>query len=250
MYLNVKFYLTAIFIILLCSNISNAQNKKSVDLRNHKKAFGDSTYFRNNTTDYNKLILFKTDSIFVKVKKDDWLSKIAGRYYNDIYDWVKIYEINKDKIKNPDIILPGMKLLVIINRYREKTPEEYAALTPKTITTKKKIEEFEFGGLVVDETQSKIGHDFFELFYSKWTFPDAAKSFNIIMSEKPMPSMGTQISLRVNDEEILQQFVQPKGDLLEEMSDYFVQYTSQYIENYELIQSDLNGTDLKGTGIY
>ena len=37
----------------------------------------------------------------------DTLSKIAKREYGDAAKWKKIYEANKDTIKNPDLIYPG-----------------------------------------------------------------------------------------------------------------------------------------------
>ncbi|HEX6053824.1 MAG TPA: LysM peptidoglycan-binding domain-containing protein [Gemmatimonadaceae bacterium] len=37
----------------------------------------------------------------------DTLSKIAKREYGDAAKWQKIYEANKDTIKNPDLIYPG-----------------------------------------------------------------------------------------------------------------------------------------------
>ncbi len=41
------------------------------------------------------------------VVKGDSLSKIAKRFYGDAQRWKKIYEANKDQIKNPDLIHPG-----------------------------------------------------------------------------------------------------------------------------------------------
>jgi nucleoid-associated protein YgaU len=37
----------------------------------------------------------------------DTLSKIAKREYGDASEWHRIYEANKDTIKNPDLIYPG-----------------------------------------------------------------------------------------------------------------------------------------------
>ena len=41
------------------------------------------------------------------VVKGDSLSKIAKQFYGDAQQWKKIYEANKDSIKNPDLIYPG-----------------------------------------------------------------------------------------------------------------------------------------------
>lgn len=45
-----------------------------------------------------------------KVKKGDYLCKIARNYYSNCEKWRIIYEANRDKIKDPDIILPNMIL--------------------------------------------------------------------------------------------------------------------------------------------
>jgi nucleoid-associated protein YgaU len=37
----------------------------------------------------------------------DSLSKIAKREYGDASQWKRIYDANKDEIKNPDLIYPG-----------------------------------------------------------------------------------------------------------------------------------------------
>lgn len=41
------------------------------------------------------------------VVKGDSLSKIAKHFYGNAGQWKKIYEANKDVIKNPDLIYPG-----------------------------------------------------------------------------------------------------------------------------------------------
>jgi nucleoid-associated protein YgaU len=46
------------------------------------------------------------------VKAGDTLSKIAGQFYNSIGKWEKIYEANKDSLKNPNYIYVGMKLVI------------------------------------------------------------------------------------------------------------------------------------------
>ncbi len=46
----------------------------------------------------------------VTVKDGDSLSKIAKRELGDANKWHAIFEANKDKIKNPDLIHPGQVL--------------------------------------------------------------------------------------------------------------------------------------------
>jgi nucleoid-associated protein YgaU len=42
----------------------------------------------------------------------DSLSKIAKREYGDANSWKKIFEANRDQIKDPDLIHPGQKLRI------------------------------------------------------------------------------------------------------------------------------------------
>jgi nucleoid-associated protein YgaU len=44
------------------------------------------------------------------VQSGDSLSKIAKHVYGDASKWQKIFEANRDKIKNPDLIQPGQVL--------------------------------------------------------------------------------------------------------------------------------------------
>jgi nucleoid-associated protein YgaU len=46
------------------------------------------------------------------VTKDDTLQKIAKKFYNSYSKWTKIYEANKEKIKSPDHIKPGMTIKI------------------------------------------------------------------------------------------------------------------------------------------
>jgi len=46
------------------------------------------------------------------VQKDDTLQKISMKFFNTTKQWMKIYEANKDKLKSPDRIKPGMVLRI------------------------------------------------------------------------------------------------------------------------------------------
>ena len=46
------------------------------------------------------------------VQKGDTLSKIAAEYYGDARLYTKIFEANRDLLKDPDKIKPGQKLRI------------------------------------------------------------------------------------------------------------------------------------------
>lgn len=53
----------------------------------------------------------KTTRTYV-VQSGDSLSKIAKQFYGEANAWNRIFEANKDVIKNPDLIQPGWKLRI------------------------------------------------------------------------------------------------------------------------------------------
>jgi nucleoid-associated protein YgaU len=46
------------------------------------------------------------------VAAGDSLSKISKKLYGDANQWKRIFEANRDQIKNPDVIHPGQKLKI------------------------------------------------------------------------------------------------------------------------------------------
>jgi uncharacterized protein YidB (DUF937 family) len=46
------------------------------------------------------------------VEAGDSLSKIAKRYYGDAQQWRRIYDANREAVKDPDLIHPGQKLRI------------------------------------------------------------------------------------------------------------------------------------------
>ncbi len=105
--------------------------------------------------------------------------------------------------------------------------------------------------LIVDNTQTKVGADFFGLFYSIWeNLPVREAPFTVTIEERPFRGINTQVIITINDTEIFQQFLQPRFEYLQDLAEYAVQHTINYIENYEMIQEELQGEDLSGSGIY
>lgn len=49
------------------------------------------------------------------VEKDDTLQKISKKFYDTYAKWSRIYEANKDVIKNPDRIKPGTVLQIPVD---------------------------------------------------------------------------------------------------------------------------------------
>jgi curli production assembly/transport component CsgE len=110
--------------------------------------------------------------------------------------------------------------------------------------------EIEIDGLLVDDTKTKTGKDFYDLFYNRWEAPKGAKNYTITVSEKPFRLTATLIVVLINDNPVYQSILQPRQDIVEGLSEDAILTTQSYLANYEEIMKQLNGDDMTGSGIY
>jgi len=88
----------------------------------------------------------------------------------------------------------------------------------------------EIDGMVIDETRSKIGRDFYDVFYQYWQAPPNASQFTITISELPVQGMGSLIYVKVNDTETFRHRLQPRYDIIQEAARFAVRLTYNYLE--------------------
>ena len=105
-------------------------------------------------------------------------------------------------------------------------------------------------GLLVDNTKTKGGKDFYDLFYASWEAPLNARNFTITINEKPYRLTTTFIVVMINENVVYEALLQPRLDVIEYMTADAVQMARSYLINYEEINRELNGDDLSGSGIY
>ena len=110
--------------------------------------------------------------------------------------------------------------------------------------------DLEIGEMVFDETITKVGRDFYELFFNTWSNPTQIKDFSITVQERPMPGVGTQITVLIDDFELVKQFIRPNQEMIEMLAEYTGGRATQYLVNYQEIQAQLQSADQTGTGIF
>lgn len=110
--------------------------------------------------------------------------------------------------------------------------------------------DLEIDGLLVDNTKTKVGRDFYDLFYASWEAPEQAKNYTITIQEKPFRLTSTLIVVLINDNVVYQSVLQPRQNIVEELSQQAIAFTYNYLQNYEEIMQQLNGEDQEGTGIF
>jgi len=131
-------------------------------------------------------------------------------------------------------------------------PESFKKIVEQTVKQINKANdvEIEIDGLLIDDTKTKTGKDFYDLFYSNWDAPVVAKNFTITVSEKPFRLTSTMIVVSINENIVYQGILQPRQDVLEALNEEAILITQNYLENYEEFTKELNGDDLEGSGIY
>ncbi|HET9486199.1 MAG TPA: CsgE family curli-type amyloid fiber assembly protein [Chryseosolibacter sp.] len=111
--------------------------------------------------------------------------------------------------------------------------------------------EIEIGQLIIDNTFSKTGSDFQQIFNTRWTWPmQPGEQFLITVSERPSILNSTLIEIAVNDLKVFESFLQPRYDVVEELATQAIDVTLQYILNYENTVKEMEGDDVSGSGIY
>lgn len=135
----------------------------------------------------------------------------------------------------------------------KKAPESLQKLIEGIKQSKEKVSkdaELELDGMLFDETRTKSGKDFYDIFYSQWEAPPNARNFLIYITEKPYRLTTTQIEVKINEIIVFISFLQPRADLIEQLAEQAVAQTQMYLANYEELMRQLEGDDQVGTGIF
>lgn len=138
---------------------------------------------------------------------------------------------------------------------RAQQTDSLAVIEENMITgdqaTRNSAADLEISELIIDNTFSKAGNDFQQLFNTRWNWPDQkGEQFIITISEKPSFVNSTIVEISINELKVFESFLQPRYDVLEEVAAQAIDITLQYILNYEDVVKELSGEDLSGSGIY
>ena len=118
--------------------------------------------------------------------------------------------------------------------------------------------------LILDNTRTKVGKDFYDLFYKYLTAEPAQPGTPptdstqqhmmglvvIMVEEIPAPGTASQVLISISDQPVWQQFVQARYDLLESDALYAVETVRDYLKSYQEMLLLLGSQDQKGSGVY
>lgn len=71
-------------------------------------------------------------------------------------------------------------------------------------------------GLVMDQTISKLGRDFYDLFYGSFEAPGGLEDFTVVLVERQARANNAVVALIVNDTELFEMPLTPRADQMEE----------------------------------
>lgn len=108
----------------------------------------------------------------------------------------------------------------------------------KKISQVEKEDAFELKGLTIDDTKTKVGRDFYDLFYIQYSqIPDKSTS-SIKISELPARGTSGQINIEIDDKVIYSFITNPSEDYLMEQLAYTLRYIKEYNIRKNLIKNE------------
>ena len=114
--------------------------------------------------------------------------------------------------------------------------------------------EVEIDGLIIDQTQTRIGQEFYQNFVTFWEAPLGIEDYNILITEMANPTWGSWIWIEVgglvSKEIVYRETLKPRLEEIEETAKKGVEVVREYL--YRLIEygKEVTEKDMSGTGIY
>lgn len=119
--------------------------------------------------------------------------------------------------------------------------------------------------LILDNTRTKIGRDFYESFYQDWSqiAADTSQSTSVMLGLNPEdyiitideapsplsgPGRGSDVIVLINDQNVWQRFVTPQYDVVVSAVDSATEYLKLLFMSQQEIQRQRKTEDVKETG--
>jgi len=235
-----SFSLSAFFAFL--SVWSYGQEDKKVNARIESSLLENQVILKavvmNNTTVYKEL-----NYLLVSIKKGN-----GGNLSNNQQSGK--FSVNPNEVKILSEISVNLESKDALKAFLYIRDEETQKLVAKDSLElngdlfKKKtarIEEdtaYELRGLTIDETKTKVGKDFYDLFYMQYSqLPDKSGSA-ITITELPLRGTSGQINIQIEDKIIYSFMTNPSEDYLKEQLTYSLKYIKEFNAKKNLIKNE------------
>lgn len=238
---NLYSYISATLFILLSASLYSQEDKKIVaKIENEviEKQLNIKALITNNTATYQEL-----NYLLISIKKgaSGNLSnnKQSGKFSINPGETKKLSEMNvnlekKDALK-AFLYIRDEQTQKLIAKDSLEINQDFFSIK---ISTVEKDEIFELKGLTIDETKTKVGKDFYDLFFIQYSqTPDKSNSA-ITISELPMRGTSGQINIQIDDKVVYSFVTNPSEDFLKEQISNSLRYIKDFNAKKNLIKNE------------
>ena len=140
------------------------------------------------------------------------------------------------------IVIAILVVMIITENAALSAP---ATASPKTHSLDNGVE---IDGLLLDQTKTRSGHDFFCRFSSCWENPDGTDSYNIVIMENASPQWGSMVGIKVNDMVVFQSLLKPRDADIRDTAAKAIERVQDYVRTSIKDGRKLNEDDLALNG--
>lgn len=105
----------------------------------------------------------------------------------------------------------------------------------------------EINGLIIDETRTTTGREFYRAFFESWGEPSVDITYNIVIREIPDARWGSALSIEINGTTAWRKILQPRSGKAREEAFASVPQVRRVLE-YLRTATEENSGDLVGDG--
>ena len=114
--------------------------------------------------------------------------------------------------------------------------------------------EVEVDGLIIDQTRTRIGQEFYQNFVTFWEAPLGIEDYNILITEMANPTWGSWIWIEVggfvSKEIVYREILKPRTEEIEEAAKKGVEKVKEHLYRLKEYGKEVTEKDMSGTGIY
>lgn len=233
-----------ILILLLTLFYSNSAAQIHEDSITSKieKSFAEGTLLlkataSNKTAQYREL-----DYLFVSIKKGGSgnlsNNKQSGKFTLNPNETKILSQISVNLQKND-----AVKIFLYIRdeESRQLVSKDSVIIGANSLTADENVREtdlFELKGLTIDDTKTKIGKDFYDLFYLEYSKLPEKYGSAVTISELPSIGRSSQISVIIDDRNLYSFFSNPAEDFLKDQAGLVIKILSDYQQKKSLIKDE------------
>jgi curli production assembly/transport component CsgE len=186
----------------------------------------------------------RENKFLIRSGKTQALSKAVAFISSGEFDLIKLEIFQNEKLVAVDSLTAIMVEKEALAKAKNSKPKQKSAGQANTFS------DLEIDGLIIDETRSKVAHNFYEYFYNKWYTPANVKGYLITIREMPSRGLASRISIEINGESLVERALEPRDEVLEQTAGQLVSAIQNHLQKKQTVANEIGNEDTSGSGIY